>query len=772
MLETDGSPRGRGARAARRAAASCCSTPRRRPSSRRRGSRATSSAPCRTPARRPDSTSATASACSCSFTSHEDAGAVAAAFETADVAGETLAARTRRARERPRRAHPAGRAAGGLAPLVFGADPEHVGYVPAGAYANRGGFHVAVDEDRGRRASTRPGPRRRRLRGAAASGRASAGCSRAWSARAGCSSCSTTRSGRTGWSTSPGTNGKTSTSRIIESLVRAHGLRTGLFTSPHLERFTERIMVDGEPIDDAAVADAWDEIAPVRRPGRRRARGGGRRAADVLRAAHGARVRRVRRRARSTCSCSRSAWAGRGTRRTPPTATSRCSPRSTSTTPTASARRSPRSPPSRRGSSRTAPPSCRRSRMPPPKRCCAPPRPTQGATIAFEGADFALTEQRLAVGGQLISVRGLAGHVRRRVPAAVRRPPGLQRRARDRRGRVAHRRRDRTPIAGDILAEGLGAGDVARAGCSSSGSSPTVLVDAAHNPHGARALVAALRESFDFDEWGVVLGVLADKDAGGHRRRARPGRRARLRDGTRLGARRATPTTSPTSPRRTGCRSTVHRRSRGRRRGRARVGRGIRSSRRRRRGLGRARRRGARARRRRGLEGRVERVSATRDRRSPRAASAPRRGRGGVARVDRARLRVDRGVPRRARRLRAEGAARADRRRGGASSAGVVLAVLMVLTTGCCATAGAIWLGWALQVVVALGAFLVPALGLVGAHFRRHVRVCDDQGRRPRPAQRATRREPPDRARNGERRLTWPPKRPSSSSSPTASPAD
>ena len=42
-----------------------------------------------------------------------------------------------------------------------------------------------------------------------------------------------------------------------------------------------------------------------------------------------------------------------------------------------------------------------------------------------------------------------------------------------------------------------------------------MLVDAAHNPHGARALAAALRESFDFDEWGVVLGVLADKDAAG-----------------------------------------------------------------------------------------------------------------------------------------------------------------------------------------------------------------------------------------------------------------
>ncbi|MFT4235738.1 MAG: Mur ligase family protein, partial [Microbacterium sp.] len=59
-----------------------------------------------------------------------------------------------------------------------------------------------------------------------------------------------------------GTNGKTSTARIIESLVRAHGLRTALFTSPHLVRFTERILIDGEPIADAAIADSWDEIAP------------------------------------------------------------------------------------------------------------------------------------------------------------------------------------------------------------------------------------------------------------------------------------------------------------------------------------------------------------------------------------------------------------------------------------------------------------------------------------------------------------------------------
>ena len=59
-----------------------------------------------------------------------------------------------------------------------------------------------------------------------------------------------------------GTNGKTSTSRIIESLIRAHGLRTGMFTSPHLERFTERILIDGEPVTDEALVAAWDEIAP------------------------------------------------------------------------------------------------------------------------------------------------------------------------------------------------------------------------------------------------------------------------------------------------------------------------------------------------------------------------------------------------------------------------------------------------------------------------------------------------------------------------------
>ena len=60
-----------------------------------------------------------------------------------------------------------------------------------------------------------------------------------------------------------GTNGKTSTARITESLLRAHGLRVGLMTSPHLHRLNERIMIDGEPIADGMLADNWADVEPV-----------------------------------------------------------------------------------------------------------------------------------------------------------------------------------------------------------------------------------------------------------------------------------------------------------------------------------------------------------------------------------------------------------------------------------------------------------------------------------------------------------------------------
>src|ERR1700712_3606615 len=59
-----------------------------------------------------------------------------------------------------------------------------------------------------------------------------------------------------------GTNGKTSTARMIETLIVAIGLRVGRFTSPHLESVTERISLDGEPMSEEAFVRAFNEVAP------------------------------------------------------------------------------------------------------------------------------------------------------------------------------------------------------------------------------------------------------------------------------------------------------------------------------------------------------------------------------------------------------------------------------------------------------------------------------------------------------------------------------
>lgn len=166
-----------------------------------------------------------------------------------------------------------------------------------------------------------------------------------------------------------GTNGKTSTARMTESLLRAHGLRTGLFTSPHLERFTERIMVDGEPIGDAEIADAWDEIEPFIGIVDAELQAAGEEPltffelltvlafvavadapVDVL-------VLEV-------------GMEAPGTPPTPPMVTLPCSRRSRSITQTAWGRQSKRSPRSKPESSRTVPPWFRPSRRRPSQRCC------------------------------------------------------------------------------------------------------------------------------------------------------------------------------------------------------------------------------------------------------------------------------------------------------------------------------------------------------------------------------------------------------------------
>jgi dihydrofolate synthase / folylpolyglutamate synthase len=59
-----------------------------------------------------------------------------------------------------------------------------------------------------------------------------------------------------------GTNGKTSTARMTDELLRGFGLRTGRYTSPHLSSVTERIVVDGAPVSDTTFVAGYREIEP------------------------------------------------------------------------------------------------------------------------------------------------------------------------------------------------------------------------------------------------------------------------------------------------------------------------------------------------------------------------------------------------------------------------------------------------------------------------------------------------------------------------------
>ena len=59
-----------------------------------------------------------------------------------------------------------------------------------------------------------------------------------------------------------GTNGKTSTSRMIDSILFEMGLRTGRFTSPHLESYLERISINGQPISASELIFSYNDISP------------------------------------------------------------------------------------------------------------------------------------------------------------------------------------------------------------------------------------------------------------------------------------------------------------------------------------------------------------------------------------------------------------------------------------------------------------------------------------------------------------------------------
>jgi len=309
-----------------------------------------------------------------------------------------------------------------------------------------------------------------------------------------------------------GTNGKTSTSRIAESILRAYGLRTGLMTSPHLVRVNERIVIDGQPISNRALAANWADIRPY---------------IDMVDAELIANSEETLTYFEALTVLAFAAFAdapidvavievGMGgewdstnvgdgqvavftpialdhTQRLGSTVAEIARTKAGIIKPVASVVSAVQSSDALAELERAV--------------------ELTESSLEVEGDGFALESSAVAVGGQVITVRGLAetysdlflpmfgdhqGHNAALAIAAVESFLGA----------------GTQPLVGDVLAEGL-ATATSPGRLQVVGVDPTVIVDAAHNPHGAAALAAALSTYFTFDEIVVVLGVLQDKDAAG-----------------------------------------------------------------------------------------------------------------------------------------------------------------------------------------------------------------------------------------------------------------
>jgi dihydrofolate synthase/folylpolyglutamate synthase len=300
-----------------------------------------------------------------------------------------------------------------------------------------------------------------------------------------------------------GTNGKTSTSRMIETLLRALDLRTGRFTSPHLERMSERISIDGEPLDDEAFVRAFNDVAPythlvdaaqdhplsffetivamayaafadapvdvaVVEVGM----GGSWDATNVIDADVAVVL---------TVAVDHAKYLGEDA-------------------VTIAAEKA--------GIIKAGSVAVLAEQTPEVAAVLLERAAEVGATIAREGIEFGVVSRTPAVGGQVVSLQGL----RARYDDVFLPLYG------------AHQAQNAAVALAAVEAfAGTGVLDdeVVRAAFAEVTSpgrleiirrSPTVLLDAAHNPHGAEAVAAALEDSFSFSPLVGVLGVMEDKD--------------------------------------------------------------------------------------------------------------------------------------------------------------------------------------------------------------------------------------------------------------------
>jgi dihydrofolate synthase / folylpolyglutamate synthase len=305
-----------------------------------------------------------------------------------------------------------------------------------------------------------------------------------------------------------GTNGKTSTARMIDSLLRAHGIRTGRYTSPHLETVRERISIDGDPIDADRFVAAYREVAPV---------------AEMLDAHRDETLTFFD----VTTAMAFAAFAdapvdvavvevglGGAEDSTNVLHAGVCviTPIGLDHTEwlgdTISDIAHAKAGIIHRGATVVTAAQEHDAARAILQRCSE-----VGATVAREGSEFAVLRRAMAVGGQVLTLQGTAGTYEE-VLLPV---------------HGAHQAQNAATAlaATEVL---LGASDrrlhpdLVRAGFADLRvpgrlervrSAPTILLDAAHNPHGMTATATALAEEFDFHRLVAVVAVLGDKDVSG-----------------------------------------------------------------------------------------------------------------------------------------------------------------------------------------------------------------------------------------------------------------
>lgn len=305
-----------------------------------------------------------------------------------------------------------------------------------------------------------------------------------------------------------GTNGKTSTARMIQTLLAEYGLRTGRFTSPHLRSMTERIDIDGAPISRRAFVRTYDDIAPFVAMVDASPVGPlsyfelltGMAYAAFAEAPVAVGIVEVG--IGGTWDSTNVIDADVAvvtpigldhTKLLGPTIADIARDKAGIIKPGATAVIAPQAP------AAAAELLARAADV--------------GAGVVQVGVDVALLHRELAVDGQLLTIRGrgavyedvfLPLHGAHQAANAVTAVAAVE----------SFLGGGKAALSEEVLRAAFakvtspGRLEVVRRG-------PTVILDAAHNPHGASALVDAVAEAFAFDRLVVVMGVMADKDVEG-----------------------------------------------------------------------------------------------------------------------------------------------------------------------------------------------------------------------------------------------------------------